>query len=60
VSDCEWNPSADRPVYAHEERHGPATVNVRGFEGGIHLCDACAALPRFKRFRARRPLTGGR
>lgn len=35
-----------------------ATVSV-GHEGKWHLCDRCAALPHFKRYRVRKPLKKG-
>lgn len=53
MSACEWSPTADRPALSTDPVHGPATINLRGYDGGIHLCADCAALPRFKRFKAR-------
>ena len=53
MSACEWSPDRDAPAWSNEPPHGPATVNLHGYGGGIHLCAACAALPRFKRFKAR-------
>jgi hypothetical protein len=50
---CEWNPAADRPALDTDPSHGPAVVSLRGYDGGIHLCAACATLPRFRRFKAR-------
>ncbi len=54
---CEWNPEAGRAVYC-SETHGPATTIV-GAKGKWRLCDSCAALPHFKRFRSRRPVRRG-
>ena len=56
MSTCEWNAEAGRPAWSHERGHAPATVNIPGYEGGIHVCAACAALPVFRRFRTRRAL----
>ena len=52
---CEWNPRADLPAAAGDEPHADATVSLG--DGDWHLCASCAALPRFKHFRVRRPLT---
>lgn len=52
-SDCEWTPEADRPALSTDSPHGPAVASLRGYDGGIHLCADCAALPRFRRFKAR-------
>ena len=51
---CEWNPTANRMAYEGEE-HAQADLVV-GVDGQWRLCAACAALPRFKRFRVRRPV----
>lgn len=51
---CEWNPVADELSYdtdAHY-RQAPAEVIV-GANGQYRLCSACAALPRFRRFKKR-------
>jgi hypothetical protein len=55
MADCEWNPTADREAFEGDPPHGEATVMV-GADGKYHLCDACARLPRFARYRVRRPL----
>lgn len=52
---CEWNPTADRPSQSGDPPHADATVSL-GADGDWHLCEACAALPRFARFRTRKPL----
>jgi hypothetical protein len=52
---CEWNPTEDRPATAEDTVHAPATV-VLGMDGCWHLCESCAALPRFARFRRRTTL----
>lgn len=66
MSYCEWNPEEDKPAECHltnpEESHigckNEATIAV-GANGQWHLCESCAKLPRFKRFRVRIPLKGG-
>lgn len=55
MADCEWNPVADREAFVGDPPHGQATVMV-GTDGKYHLCESCARLPRFARFRVRRPL----
>ena len=59
---CDWNPAKDCPA-AEWTRNGkqirvgcasPATVIV-DCPGEWHLCESCAALPRFERFGVRRP-----
>ena len=58
---CEWNPERDEPateVKSTHQRWGcirPAIWAV-GSANKWHLCDYCAALPRFKRLRKRIPL----
>lgn len=60
---CEWDPDADAPASSLDGGvdyigcGNPATVSL-GTDGRWHLCDSCAALPRFNRFRARRALQG--
>lgn len=56
---CEWNPEAGRGSYEGEGCPNPAAVSV-GHQGSWHLCDSCAALPRFKRYKVRRRLDGSR
>lgn len=50
---CEWNPEENRAAFENE-CHDHATVIV-GADGDWRLCEKCAALPEFKRFRKRRP-----
>ena len=49
---CEWNWEAGRPAYYNDPWHACATWIV-GADGQWRLCDACAKLPRFRRFRVR-------
>lgn len=55
MSDCEWNPIAKRPAFEHDAPHAEAVWAV-GVDGRWHLCDGCAALPEFARYRKRRKL----
>jgi hypothetical protein len=60
---CEWNPhtkslaqrrwAGDRYVYSGCANE--ATLSV-GADGKYHLCESCAALPEFRRYRRRVPL----
>jgi hypothetical protein len=59
LNPCEWDPVRGLPATDEEPAHAEATVSV-GADGTWHLCDACAALPRFKGYRSRRPITGNR
>lgn len=54
---CEWNPDEGRAAYENEV-HSFATVSLGN--GKWHLCESCAALPEFKRFRKRVPIGGGK
>lgn len=52
---CEWNPIFHTPAAddtADSNCPNYATLSV-GASGQWHLCDSCAALPAFKRFRRR-------
>jgi hypothetical protein len=60
---CEWNPLRDEPA-AEQRLNGEtlrwgcdnlATLSV-GLSNNWHLCESCAALPRFMRLRRREPL----
>ena len=51
---CEWDPEHDHPAFAHEHAHASA-VFVLG-RGAWRLCASCAALPRFLRYKLRRPI----
>jgi len=58
---CEWNPAADAPAHCGE--HHTRTVQsavIVGSNGQWRLCESCAALPRFKRFKSRQPVRGKR
>lgn len=54
---CEWNPHKSRLSYDADEhyRTTPATVLV-GANGDWRLCAACAALPKFRRYRVRKAI----
>lgn len=54
---CEWCPEHDRPAWTADEhtRTTPATV-ILGRDPNWFLCEACAALPHFRRFTTRRPM----
>ena len=62
---CEWNPFKGEPATEQKSlglRWGcdrPATLSV-GVRSNWHLCDECAALPRFKRMTHRLKLSRGR
>lgn len=51
---CEWNPDRDRAAQLSGDAfHGWAVWSVETPEITWHLCESCAGLPRFKRFRRR-------
>lgn len=54
---CEWHPGAEggRLSRGSDPFHSRAEVAV-GAGRSYHLCRACAALPRFKRFRVRKDI----
>lgn len=52
---CEWNPIANRAAFIDDPPHGEATLSV-GVDGKWHLCEQCAQLPAFSRYRVRRLL----
>ncbi len=54
-SGCEWNPTTSEPAKQGDPPHAEAVVSV-GADGRWHLCESCAALPKFKRLRVRKPL----
>jgi hypothetical protein len=54
---CEWDPIRNQPAH---KAHAEATICVGRGMDNWHLCAACAALPRFKRFRKRVPLADAR
>jgi hypothetical protein len=61
---CEWNPGAGVPATIYPKFGGgpdirlgcPNETQVSLGDGAWHLCRACAELPRFRRYRKRRPL----
>ena len=55
---CWWNPVWGVPSWdPPRETDCPNEAEVvLGNNGGWHLCKQCAALPRFKRFKVRRPI----
>lgn len=64
---CEWDPARNQPAEATMRRgkfasyrgcDEVATLSVGTGAGNWHLCESCAALPRFKRYRRRVPLKG--
>jgi hypothetical protein len=57
VDGCEWSPGDNRPAWTIDRHHRetPATIIV-GADGQWRLCDACAALPRFRRYRTRKKI----
>lgn len=54
---CEWNPTMNRPAYGSEV-HARATTII-GADGKLRACEACAALPKFDRFK-KRPIVRAR
>lgn len=55
MSTCEWNRVEQRPTRGDDAHQSEATIMV-GAQGQWHLCDSCAALPEFKRYRVRKLL----
>ncbi len=54
---CEWNPEADRPAYDGDAHHREASAEVIvGSDGKWRLCASCSRLPRFARYRTRKPI----
>jgi hypothetical protein len=55
---CEYNPTTKSASYGGEmegDCENEAVLSV-GNKPNWHLCESCAALPQFKRFRSRTPL----
>lgn len=54
---CEWDPSTNKPatVGSAHSVTTPATLIV-GAQGNWRLCEECAALPRFRRYRVRKTI----
>lgn len=56
---CEWNPKASvAAIEPPADGDCPNVATVSLGNGEWHLCASCAGLPRFRRFRRRRPLRG--
>lgn len=58
---CEWHPIEKRAANSGNDP-GSCTRIARvcvGKNGAWHLCERCAVLPEFKRFKAREPLMRG-
>ncbi len=60
MSTCEWDPERDRlaQVLSPDIELGcknQATTSIGN--GAYHMCDSCAALPRFSRYRKIRSLS---
>jgi hypothetical protein len=55
VDDCEYDPDLRQAKVSDKYHRVPATVIV-GADGQWRLCDACAALPVFRRFKNRQPI----
>jgi hypothetical protein len=60
---CDWNPKENKPSEYITGSYGPTngcqnetTVRI-GSKKVWHLCDSCAALPVFKKYRSRKKLT---
>lgn len=49
---CEWNPTLGKPATSEDEIHARATLCV-GVKESWHLCDDCAKLPYFNKYRSR-------
>lgn len=63
---CEWNPTDDKPAEHVPGIEGSrvgctneATVSI-GSKVNWHLCDGCAGLPRFNKYRKRVKLGNAR
>lgn len=64
---CEWNPAEGEPsTYAHINGPLPKKIDyygcqntstqIIGHNGKWRLCDSCAALPEFKKYRKRKEI----
>jgi hypothetical protein len=57
---CDWDPQNDQPAVSDGSGcQNQATTSVGGGMDNWHLCDPCAALPRFKKYRRRVALVRG-
>jgi hypothetical protein len=53
---CEWNPTKNEPATGFDGCENEAVIRAgTSVPNNWHLCEACAALPRFKRLK-KRPL----
>lgn len=52
---CEWNPATNQLALTTDPVHAQAEVMV-GADVAYRPCAPCAALPRFRRYRTRRPI----
>jgi hypothetical protein len=52
---CEWSPEHGRAAFCADVYHADAALIV-GSRGEWRLCEVCARLPEFKRYRVRRPV----
>jgi hypothetical protein len=51
---CDWDEKRNAPATARHGCKNPAVLSVgASLANNWHLCERCAALPRFKRFRSR-------
>lgn len=57
MGQCEWNPTHKRAAYLGESCRKEATVSL-GASGQWHLCEDCARLPEFKRYKVRGKISG--
>jgi len=53
---CEWDPAANRWARAGDEHNATTAAQVMVGQQAFRLCKSCAALPRFKRLRKRKPI----
>jgi hypothetical protein len=54
---CEWNPTRNRLTWSNENDCPNRATVCLGHNPSYHLCDSCASLPRFKRYRKRTSLS---
>lgn len=56
IEKCEWYPTCDaRAVFDEQGCQAEATVSVGTGKQNLHLCDSCATLSRFNRYK-KKPL----
>jgi hypothetical protein len=49
---CEWNPAENQEAYTTDKPHANAIWQI-GTNTTWHLCDQCARLPRFRKYKKR-------